>query len=144
MATEYIYIYVIYIYIYIYIIKKIYYKIGKHFRSSHVVSWLWDTVSNLAWLASRNPAFTYICKGVYKRHDRHGCYESVFRFCKWGTLTKDVQSYWGGCRPPRPHRISWQGGLPPSPQTPTPANYERLRPSNSPEEIGKTIEAGLY
>ena len=51
---------------------------------------------------------------------------------------------WEGCRPPRPPRISWGGGLPPSPQTLPPANYEGLRPSNSPQEIGKTIGAGLY
>ena len=68
-----------------------------------------------------------------------------------------LQSYWGGCRPPRPPALNWGGcrpprppafpggeGCRPPPQTPTPANYEGLRPSNSPQEIGKTIGAGLY
>ena len=61
----------------------------------------------------------------------------------------------GGCRTPRPPHIKLGGlppprpphflggGLPPSPRPP-PASYEGLRPSNSPQEIGKTIGAGLY
>ena len=83
-----------------------------------------------------------------------------------------LQSYWGGCHPPDPsaflgvegcrpppdppsikleglpppqtppHFLRGEGCRPP-PQTPPTANYEGLRPSNSPQEIGKTIGAGL-
>ena len=49
----------------------------------------------------------------------------------------------GGLPPRRPAHFL-EGGLSPSPQTPPPTNYEGLRPLNSHEEIGKTIEAGLY
>ena len=70
-----------------------------------------------------------------------GCYESVFRFCNLtgGAAAPPHPSAfnWGGCRPPRHPRISW------GPQNPPPANYGGLRPSNSPQQIGKTIVAGV-
>ena len=74
----------------------------------------------------------------------HDCWDKTCRLCnvekrhKINTLT--VQ----GCRPPQTPCISQVGGLSPSPTNPPPGNYEGLRPSNSPKEISKTIEAGLW
>ena len=66
-----------------------------------------------------------------------------------------LQSYWGGCRHPRPPRIKLGGrqtpphflggraaALPPRP--PHPRIMRGFAPQTPPQEIGKTIGAGLY